>query len=146
MISWLSLIAPILESVTKTLGFLALIWGGIVAVWQIKEKWQGERIERDTKLVTHFSDLMKTAHARDAKTGELETGVASQDAAIAAIWQLGRRHKILRPIAIQALTSLVGFKSDVTKPYLDDLVQSTGNRDRPPAVRKIKPKWWVCQR
>lgn len=48
-------------------------------------------------------------------------GVAAQDAAIAAIWVLGIKHEILRPIAIQALTSLGGFKAKVSRPYLEDL-------------------------
>lgn len=48
-------------------------------------------------------------------------GVAAQDAAIAAIWALGIKHEILKPVAIQALTSLSGFKATVVRPYLDDL-------------------------
>ena len=48
-------------------------------------------------------------------------GMAAQDAAIAAIWALGVKHEILRPVAIQALTSLSGFKAKITNPYLADL-------------------------
>jgi hypothetical protein len=51
----------------------------------------------------------------------LPVGVAAQDAAISAIWVLGGRHEILRPVAIQALTSLCGFKAIVAAPYLEDL-------------------------
>lgn len=52
---------------------------------------------------------------------QLPVGVAAQDAAICAIWALGRRHEVLKPVAIQALTSLAGFKAKVASPYLDDL-------------------------
>ncbi len=48
-------------------------------------------------------------------------GIAAQDAAIAAIWALGIKHEILQPVAIQALTSLTGFKEKVARPYLEDL-------------------------
>ncbi len=48
-------------------------------------------------------------------------GVAAQDAAICAIWALGCKHEILMPVAIQALTSLTGFKAKVARPYLEDL-------------------------
>ena len=88
-----------------------------------------------TKLMEHFTDLMKVAHARATKAGEPEIGVASQDAAIAGIWQLGRKHKILRPVAIQGLKTLCQFKKDVAEPYLNDLVKSTRKADLPPEVR-----------
>jgi hypothetical protein len=52
---------------------------------------------------------------------DLPVGVAAQDAAICAIWVLGCRHEVLRPVAIQALTSLTQFKGAVATPYLDDL-------------------------
>jgi hypothetical protein len=51
----------------------------------------------------------------------LPVGVAAQDAAISAIWVLGNRHEVLKPVAIQALTSLTGFKPIVATPYLEDL-------------------------
>jgi hypothetical protein len=51
----------------------------------------------------------------------LPVGVAAQDAAICAIWVLGNRHEVLKPVAIQALTSLTGFKKEVATPYLEDL-------------------------
>lgn len=51
----------------------------------------------------------------------IPVGVAAQDAAICAIWVLGNRHEVLKPVAIQALESLSGFKGDVVAPYLDDL-------------------------
>ena len=54
----------------------------------------------------------------------IPVGEASQDAAIAAIWKLGKEHEILRGASKQALISLCKFKSDVAKPYLDDLNDS----------------------
>lgn len=51
----------------------------------------------------------------------LPVGVAAQDAAISAIWVLGNRHEVLKPVAIQALKSLTGFKAKVASPYLEDL-------------------------
>jgi hypothetical protein len=36
---------------------------------------------------------------------QLPVGFAAQDAAICAIWVLGSKHAVLKPIAIQALTS-----------------------------------------
>ncbi len=48
-------------------------------------------------------------------------GLAAQDAAIAAIWALGNKHEILKPVAIQALSTLTGFKERVARPYLEDL-------------------------
>ncbi len=55
-------------------------------------------------------------------------GVAAQDAAIAAIWKLGIKHEILRQVAIQALTSLGGFKAKVVQPYLNDLKSQYGGK------------------
>ncbi len=58
----------------------------------------------------------------------LPVGVAAQDAAICAIWALGMRHEVLKPVAIQALTSLAVFKSQVALPYLEDLKQQYAAR------------------
>lgn len=51
----------------------------------------------------------------------IPVGDAAQDAAIAAIWKLGKEHKILRDVSTQALESITKFKSDIAKPYLEDL-------------------------
>jgi hypothetical protein len=51
----------------------------------------------------------------------LPVGVAAQDAAISAIWVLGNRHEVLKPVAIQALKSLIEFKEKVATPYFEDL-------------------------
>src|SRR5438046_312557 len=48
----------------------------------------------------------------------LPVGVAAQDAAIAAIFVLGKRHEVLHDVAIQALRSLCSFKREVAEPYL----------------------------
>ncbi len=52
---------------------------------------------------------------------QLPVGIAAQDAAICAIWVLGRRHDALMPVSIQALESLRAFKGEVVKGYLEDL-------------------------
>jgi len=51
----------------------------------------------------------------------LPVGIAAQDAAICAIWVLGKKHSTLTPIAIQALESLSTFKGGVVKGYLEDI-------------------------
>jgi hypothetical protein len=51
-------------------------------------------------------------------------GIASQDAAIAAVAELGRRHETLYAAAVQALRTLSTFKGDVATPYLDKLIQN----------------------
>ena len=48
-------------------------------------------------------------------------GLAAQNAAISAIWVLGKKHSTLTPVAIQALESLSEFKGEMAKRYLDDL-------------------------
>jgi hypothetical protein len=48
----------------------------------------------------------------------IPVGAAAQDAAIAAIFVLGKRHEVLRDVAIQALRSLCSFKKEVAEPYL----------------------------
>jgi hypothetical protein len=64
----------------------------------------------------------------------LPVGVAQQDAAIAAIWALGQRHELLRPVAIQALESLMSFKGDVAGKYLDSLrtIESQPHKQQTP--------------
>lgn len=51
----------------------------------------------------------------------IPVGMAAQDAAIAAIWKLGKEHEILKEASIQALKSLCTFKADVAGPYLEDI-------------------------
>jgi hypothetical protein len=123
------------ESLTKIIGLPALIAGGLAALWQLILRWQAARVEQHTRLLEHFTDLMKVAHARAEKAGEPPIGAASQDAAIAGIWQLGRKHKVLRPVAIQGLKTVCEFKKDVAQPYLDDLLSSTCKSDLPPGLR-----------
>jgi len=65
----------------------------------------------------------------------LPIGVAAQDAAICAIWVLGRRHEVLKPVAIQALTSLSSFKEHVAAPYLENLRQQYSGPPYPTAKK-----------
>jgi len=57
----------------------------------------------------------------------LPVGVAAQNAAISAIWVLGKKHSVLNPVAIQALESLSKFKGEVAKEYLEDLKTTNPN-------------------
>lgn len=110
------------------------------------------RAETDIKLVKAFSDLMDIAHGRSGHvlsekaveflltqnsaseknipdllsqaTAALPVGLASQDAAIAAIVTLGTRHKVLRNLARQGLESLVIVRPDIAREYLNQLNQS----------------------
>jgi hypothetical protein len=51
----------------------------------------------------------------------LPVGLAAQDAAIAAIASLGKRHDILKSVAIQALESLVPVRKEVAEKHLKEL-------------------------
>jgi len=59
----------------------------------------------------------------------LPVGTAAQDAAIAAIGELGKRHEILRPVAKQALESLVRVrvKQEIAQCHLDRLLSDSGS-------------------
>ena len=61
----------------------------------------------------------------------LPVGAAAQDSAIAAIGELGIRYPILRPIALQGLTSLMSFKSEAAGPYLERLRAAHASRTSP---------------
>lgn len=109
---------------------------------------QTAHVEADVKLLNLFIKIMNVAHARgtsvlaseklfeamftklqaqgkmDVKDAAIITfpvGAASQDAAIAAIGELGKRHALLRPAAIRALQSLATFKPEVANPVLVEL-------------------------
>ena len=74
------------------------------------------------EVLKKFSDNEKSLQVfLDHAVIVLPVGVAAQDAAIAAIGVLGQRHEILRPVAIQALESLMSFKGEIARQYLDDL-------------------------
>jgi len=66
----------------------------------------------------------------------LPVGIAAQDAAICAIWVLGKKHSILTPVAIQALESLSTFKGEVVKGYLEDIKNTY--HDKVPATTENK--------
>src|SRR5262249_26980088 len=115
----------------KVLGLPSLFGTAVFALLQLRLKWLSERIDRDTKLLTNFNVLMRIAHARaygDHKDG---VGEAEQDAAIAAIWVLGTRDKILRAPAIQALETIATFKKSA-EPYRDNLKKVFSKSDMPP--------------
>ncbi len=82
--------------------------------------------ENITKSDLSDLDIVKIEKALRSAVINLPVGMAAQDAAICAIWALGKKHEILKPVAIQALLTLTGFKSDVASPYLEDL-KSTYN-------------------
>lgn len=69
-----------------------------------------------TKNGQKLSDVI-----RDGAVLILPVGGAAQDAAIAAIATLGRRHEILREASVQALESIATFKGEIAKRYLDEL-------------------------
>ena len=108
-----------------------------------------EQVESDIKLLKLFTEIMSIAHARgesivsekmlelmlrpdviqqlsineikEAAIITLPIGFAAQDAAIAAIYELGRKHILLRSVALRALESLSTFKGEVARPYLEKL-------------------------
>jgi hypothetical protein len=109
---------------------------------------QAAQVEADVKLLNLFIEIMNVAHARgpsvlaseklfevmlpklqadgnmnvkDAAIITFPIGAASQDAAIAAIGELGKRHTLLRSAAFHALQSLAAFKPNVAKPVLEEL-------------------------
>ena len=51
----------------------------------------------------------------------MPVGGAAQDAAICAIYALGKEHHILKEIAIQALSSLQTMKPQIVGNYLQEL-------------------------
>ena len=57
---------------------------------------------------------------RHSATFALPVAAAAQDAAIAAIATLGKRHEILRSAALQALESLMDVKKEVAEKYLSE--------------------------
>lgn len=109
---------------------------------------QTAQVEADVKLLNLFTEIMNVAHARgasvlaseklfeamlpklqsqgnmnvkDAAVITFPVGMVSQDAAIAAIGELGKRHLLLRPAALRALQSLGTFKPDVANSVLNEL-------------------------
>jgi hypothetical protein len=114
---------------------------------------QSAQVESDIKLLKLFVEIMDIAHARgqsvvvsdklfeallpklqaaglsDVKSAAVITlpvGSAAQDAAIAAICVLGKKHPILRPVAMRALESLSTFKANIAGPLLEELRNHRG--------------------
>ena len=48
-------------------------------------------------------------------------GVAEQDAAIAAIAQLAKRHEVLKNVALEGLISIKSFKKNIAEKYIKEL-------------------------
>jgi hypothetical protein len=114
---------------------------------------ESAQVESDIKLLKLFVEIMDIAHARgpsmvvsdklfeamlpklqeagvsDIKAAAVITlpiGSAAQDAAISAICELGKKHPILRPVAIRALESLSTFKAEIAAPLLEELHNHRG--------------------
>lgn len=89
---------------------------------------RGESVVSDKMLELmlkpeHLSAMAggKAIDIKDAAVITLPVGAAAQDAAIAAICELGKKHEILRASSLQALESLAKFKEPVVSPYLREL-------------------------
>lgn len=94
---------------------------------------RGESVVSDKllELMTNPEILSKlppgaSLDLKDAGVITLPVGVAAQDAAIAAVCELGKKHALLRPVAIQALESLASFKGPVVGAYLEQLRKMHG--------------------
>jgi hypothetical protein len=90
--------------------------------YQVSEKAIEMLLQTDTirSLVAsgnnvNFTDLLSQAVV------SIPVGVASQDAAIAAIATLGKRHEVLLQASIQGLESLSQFKKEVTDKHIGEL-------------------------
>jgi len=81
-----------------------------------------EFLLKDRSLTEVIKDSNKLSDViRDGAALALPIGGAAQDAAIAAIATLGRRHEILKKVSIQALESLVTVKKELAEKYLVEL-------------------------
>lgn len=78
----------------------------------------------DNKILTE--DELKNSNILnkrlvDASTLTTPVGIAEQDAAIAAIAVLAKRHEVLKEVAIEGLISIKSFKKDIAEKYLKEL-------------------------
>ena len=108
---------------------------------------RGENIYSEKSVELLFQRVMASIDAeggtadiepkriRDALSGAAilaaPVGAAAQDAAIAAIWALGKRHDLLRPVSQRALQSIMEFRPEVARPYYEDLTQSLPRAESP---------------
>ena len=90
--------------------------------YQVSEKAIEMLLQPDTirSLVMAGRDINITDLISQAVIS-IPVGVASQDAAIAAIATLGKRHDVLLIASIQGLESLSQFKKEVTNKHLGEL-------------------------
>lgn len=78
----------------------------------------------DNKILTE--DELKNSDILNKRLGGASilttpVGVAEQDAAIAAIAVLAKRHEVLKEVAIEGLISIKSFKKDIAEKYLKEL-------------------------
>jgi len=127
----LGIILPLIVAVVGIWKTLAVVRVKIEAETRLK---QTAEIESQIKLLDLFTKLMDVAHARSGyhfsetianhliNTDEKDyskavvsfpVGIASQDAAIAAITQLAEQHEILREPTLQGLASMKSFKPEL---------------------------------
>jgi hypothetical protein len=92
--------------------------GGYTISEKIIEKLFDNKILTENELKN--SDILNKRLA-DASTLTTPVGVAEQDAAIAAIAVLVKRHEVLKEVAIEGLISIKSFKKDIAEKYLKEL-------------------------
>lgn len=137
-----------LVPLSTAIALLATAVGVWLSLRDYRLKVKAQTADIDVQLVKLFTETMEVAHGRggylmseeaikilvdtadsddevrqkiDSALVTLPVGIAGQDAAIAAVWMLGRRHEQLLPVAMQALISLQSFKPKIATPYLNDL-------------------------
>jgi len=89
---------------------------------------RGAQVVSEQVLATALKDptisaliASKSLDIADLAVITTPVGVAAQDAAIAAVAALGKKHEILRGAAIQGLETLSTWKEPVAMPFLDEL-------------------------
>ena len=150
MIDYILDILKVIASVMAIIASTAWFWELRLKIKAERRLAESTEIESQIKLLKLFTEIMNIAHARggyevsetvidklltpeiikendnlkDTINNAIITipvGEASQNAAITAIWKLGKTHKVLKESSIQALTSLCKFKKEIVEPYLIDL-------------------------
>ncbi|MBY6213288.1 hypothetical protein KUV95_17225 [Microbulbifer agarilyticus] len=140
----LAVVIPLIVAVVGIWKTLAVVRVKIEAETRLKIT---SEIESQIKLLELFSRLMDVAHARsgyhfsetvaehlikqDEKQRDFSNaviaypvGVASQDAAIAAITMLAVKHEILREPAIQGLQTIKTFKPEIAARSLERIASN----------------------
>jgi hypothetical protein len=143
---WISTLTPIAALLTVVFAFYRARKEFIEKQKAERRVFKSAEIESNVKLMTLFPQIMDIAHSRVgnhvsekaieillSRSGgtshdvteliasaviQLPAGAAAQDAAICAIWKLGREHEVLTEVATQALVSLMDVKPTVVSNYL----------------------------